>query len=229
MLDRKLKIVSWNSCGKFREKFQLISKFKADVLIIQECEDPMQSKDLQYKQFACQRFWTGENKHKGLGIFCLSSLAIEPLQWENFGLRNFLPIRINDTFNLLGVWACKPYIEEFFIYEKIHHNKLNANDVIMGDFNSNACWDRQHGKRNHTEVTSSLKERGLDSAYHVIKNERLGQETEPTFCLYRKLDRQYHIDYCFCDPSRIIDFKIHTELNWLAYSDHFPIEVTLKI
>lgn len=229
MLDKTLKIVSWNACGKFRDKFHLMSTFNADVYVIQECEDPSFCLVSQYQQFTENGFWIGENKNKGLGIFNKSTIPMSALPWENFGLRNFLPVRIDNSFDLLGVWACKPYIEEFFIYEKIHHSELNENSVIIGDFNSNVCWDNKHGKRNHSEVIKALKERGLESAYHQLRNEVPGQETESTFCLYRKPEKRYHIDYCFCNQSRVVDFKIYNDMNWLNYSDHFPIEATLKI
>lgn len=129
----------------------------------------------------------------------------------------------------MGVWACKPYIEEFFIYEKIHHQHFNRSSVIIGDFNSNACWDKFHGKRNHSAVVNALREVGLESAYHFQTGEAQGRESHGTFHLYRQKSRNYHIDYCFCDPKKIVDFRILDNDCWLNYSDHFPIEITIKL
>ncbi len=47
-----MKVVTWNCNGAFRNKFETISVFDADIYIIQECEDPEQCKDIQYKEWA---------------------------------------------------------------------------------------------------------------------------------------------------------------------------------
>lgn len=227
-MKKTLKLVSWNACGKFREKFPLFSQFDADILVIQECEDPSQNSSNEYRYFSQNYFWTGENKNKGLGLFGRFNLKLKLLNWNSFGLRNFLPIQVERSFKLLGVWACKPYIEEFFIYEKIHHQHFNRNCIIIGDFNSNACWDKLHGRRNHSAVVDALSARGLQSAYHFQTGEDQGRESRGTFHLYRQKSRSYHIDYCFCDPQRIVNFRILDDDFWLNYSDHFPIEITIK-
>lgn len=35
-----MRLVTWNCAGKFREKFELVSRLEADLYVIQECEDP---------------------------------------------------------------------------------------------------------------------------------------------------------------------------------------------
>lgn len=104
-----MKIITWNACCKFREKYSLLSQYDADILVIQECEDPSRSLCQAYRAFSGQYVWVGANKNKGLGIFCKPGLQMDSLNWESRSLSYFLPVRINDSFDLIGVWACKPH------------------------------------------------------------------------------------------------------------------------
>lgn len=36
----RMKIISWNCRGKFREKYAVLEKMDADIYVIQECENP---------------------------------------------------------------------------------------------------------------------------------------------------------------------------------------------
>lgn len=85
--------------------------------------------------------WTGNNKHKGLGIFARPEISMERLDWDSNSLELFLPCRINDDFNLLGVWtkqANSPnfaYIGQFWKYLQAYKEKLSAGKTIVcGDF-----------------------------------------------------------------------------------------------
>lgn len=218
-----MKIVSWNCNGKFREKYKFISKLDAEIYIIQECENPSIYVDTDYSRFATNYLWTGENDKKGLGIFAKNNVDIKDNHWETYCLRNFISVKINNDFDLVGVWACKPYIEEYYIYQNINLCNINKNTIIIGDFNSNQIWDNQHEKRNHTTVVNELKYKGLVSAYHFIKKENQGEETENTFYMYRHLDKGYHIDHCFILENRIKEYHILSDKEWIDYSDHIPL------
>ena len=222
-----MKIISWNCNGKFRDKFNEIAKEDADIYVIQECENPQNSNNEKYKKFALNYFWTGENTNKGLGIFIKNNINAKENKWEKYCLRNFISLNINNEFDLLGVWACKPYIEEYYIYQDINFRNYNSNTIIIGDFNSNKIWDKNNNIRNHMNVVNKLSEKGLISAYHYCNDEQQGLEKQKTFYLYRNLEKGYHIDYCFIEKSRIKSFRILDGKGWIEFSDHIPIMVEI--
>ena len=143
--------------------------------------------------------------------------------WPKYCLRNFLSVKVNDCFDLVAVWACKPYIEEYYIYQYINIANFNMQTIIIGDFNSNAIWDGKHDTRTHSAVVQKLNEIGLVSAYHYISGETQGFETLPTFYLYRHPDKGYHIDHCFAAAPNIKDYRVLYSMEWLEQSDHMPI------
>lgn len=221
-----MKIVSWNCRGRFRDKYPAIQALDADIYVIQECENPEKYKR-NFEGFFTDYVWYGEKDSKGLAIFIRPEIKYCMNDWPVYCLRHFLSLRINDTFNLLGVWAGPPYIEEYCIYQAINIDRYDENTIIIGDFNSNAIWDKQHGMRNHSIVVDQLKNKGFVSAYHHISGEKHGDESQNTFCLYKNPDKRYHIDYCFLNPEHIANFKILNEKAWLELSDHYPIQIEI--
>ncbi|SDC08705.1 Exonuclease III [Pelagirhabdus alkalitolerans] len=218
-----MKIVSWNCNGKFREKYKNIKRLNADIYVIQECENPELIGDKGYIEFGSNCLWVGNNKNKGLGIFASKEILLENNHWETHYLRNFISAKVNRSFDLLAVWAGKPYIEEYCVYQSINFKNYNNEMVIIGDFNSNKIWDHEHAGRNHSMVVNKLKEINLYSAYHNVENEEQGEETLNTFYMYRHRDKGYHIDYAFLNAEKIKDFLILDKEEWLNYSDHLPI------
>lgn len=218
-----MKILSWNCNGKFREKFQETTTIDADIYVIQECENPAETTCAAYRNFAKNYLWTGESKNRGLGVFAREGICLKENNWQKFCLRNFLSVRINDCFDLVAVWACKPYIEEYYIYQSINISNFNDTTIIIGDFNSNAIWDKKHYTRTHSAVVRQLNEIGICSAYHHQTNEAQGSETEATFYLYRHFDKGYHIDHCFTAAKNVQSYRVLHSLDWLEKSDHIPI------
>lgn len=222
-----MKIVSWNCHGKFREKQEIIRSLDADIYVIQECENP-QKYHSRFSSFNTV-LWCGEQDSRGLGIFSDHNIVLKKNPWENYYLRNFLSVRVNDSFDLLGVWACSPYIEEYFIYQAIHFHQYNSEMVIIGDFNSNTKWDRKHGLRNHSAAVKQLETRGLVSAYHYLSHEPQGMETKNTFYLRYNPDLGHYIDHCFISPHKLTAFTVLDEPDiWLKYSDHMPLVLEFK-
>ena len=116
-----MKILTWNCNGALRNKFKLLNKYSADLLVIQECENPATTKDIRYKAWATNYLWTGENQHKGLAIFARKNIQLRIQDWNTDGLRYFISCRINDSFNLVAVWCHGntpdfPYIGQFWKY-----------------------------------------------------------------------------------------------------------------
>lgn len=98
-----MRIISWNANGKFREKFPFILNEDADIYVIQECENPEISNSDEYIEFASNYYWVGENQYYGLGIFAKNNVKLELMDLDAKGLRYFIPVNVNDDFNLLGV------------------------------------------------------------------------------------------------------------------------------
>lgn len=230
-----MKILTWNCNSAFRNKFELISNFNADICIVQECENPAESTNKEYINWASNYLWVGDNKNKGLGVFAKDYIKLEKLEWSNIyknhSVKYFLPCRINNGFNLLAVWAHKNnspnfgYIGQLWKYIQINKNKLERT-LIAGDFNSNAIWDEWDIWWNHTDVVNELNSIGIESLYHKTKQELQGKESKPTFYLHRDLLKPYHIDYIFADKSminHILKFEIGEPQKWLEISDHMPV------
>lgn len=233
-----MKIITWNCNGAFRNKFHFLEKFNADIIVIQECEDPNHSNDLAYKEFAKNSLWLGTNKNKGLGVFAKQDILIEKLDWsnvfENHEVNYFLPILINRNTKLLALWAHQnnsptfEYIGQVWKYLKINHSYLD-DTIVIGDFNSNAIWDKWDRWWNHSDVLKMLIDRNIHSVYHHYNKEVQGKETSKTFYLQRNINKGYHIDYCFL-PKELLDklssVDIGDEDYWLSISDHLPMIVS---
>lgn len=217
-----MKIVSWNCNGRFREKIDNILSCNADIYVIQESENP--EKYCQYFKNKLLKYeWYGLNDNKGLLVFTNKKIHISNNNWKNYGLRHFLSIEINNSFDIIAVWASPPYIEEYYVYQQIYKSQYNKDTILIGDFNSNSIWDKEHRERNHSAVVSQLSGIGLYSAYHIAYDELQGEETKSTFYLHRNLEKGYHIDYCFLNPERLSSFELLDRDKWLKYSDHIPI------
>lgn len=229
-------IVSWNCNGALRKKMQQLSTLEADIYVIQECEDPKQSPVQVYKDWGKNYLWIGKNKSRGIGIFAKPDISLELMTIDSGRLEYFLPCLVNKSFFLLAVWtreANSPtfkYIGQMWKYlqqNKSHFSNQDA--VIIGDFNSNSRWDAWDRWWNHSDVVRELEDLGIVSLYHAQTGEEQGKENQPTFFMYRKPEKPYHIDYAFIsrDMLRGSRMKIWSPLDWLAFSDHMPLAVDL--
>lgn len=249
-----MKIVTWNCNGALRNKVDSLNHLNADILVIQECEDPSKSTH-QYQDWAGDYLWVGTSKNKGIGVFPKNGYTVEHLKWDGefkieslrsqspslkwktSELELFLPFTINNTFIALGVWTkgkdsnAFGYMGQFWKYLQIHGEELSkGNTFILGDFNSNTIWDKQDRWWSHTDVVNELDTLGLESLYHIQQDEEQGKESQPTFFLHRHLHKPYHIDYAFVSKnlSSSCFLEVGKQIDWLVVSDHMPLVINIK-
>jgi exonuclease III len=236
-----MNIVTWNCNGAFRKKFEQISDLQADIYIIQECENPADTEHQEYKKWATNHLWIGDNKNKGLGIFAAKHVKIAPLDWSNryqdHPVKYFLPCLVNEQFQLLGLWNHynnSPnfgYIGQFWKYLQVNEQHFK-NIIIAGDFNSNAIWDQWDRWWNHSDVVNALEKLGIRSLYHRRLNEVQGKEASPTYFQNRKPEKPYHIDFVFSSSEfsdALTRFEIGNAEHWLKFSDHLPLSCEFGI
>lgn len=227
-----MKIVSWNCRGAFRKKYEKVTKYNADIYVIPEAENPKKYEDNEkykdYNKFASNYPWIGNYDDKGLGIFAKEDIKIEDNSWNT---RNelFLSVRVNDSFDLVGVWTLKNYVEQAIPYLRIQEDKIKKSDKIVfcGDFNSNKVFNNHHKGKDHCDMVKIFNSYGLKSIYHYNTKEKHGSESVPTFFEYSHEDKAFHIDYVFSKPGHISNLEIGSFDEYVACedqkSDHVPL------
>ncbi|WP_274669299.1 endonuclease/exonuclease/phosphatase family protein [Algoriphagus sp. NF] len=235
-----MKITTWNCAGALRKKFDFLETLESDIYIIQECEEPHKSNNPNYKDWAKNHLWIGDTKNKGLGIFAKPEIQLEKLDWSNVfqdhTVKHFFPCRVNESFQLLGVWTHRNnspnfgYIGQFWKY--LQTNMTNFEEIIVGgDFNSNVIWDQWDRWWNHSDVVKTLEEKGIKSLYHQHFQESQGRETKPTFFHRKNSQTSYHIDYLFASSKfhqNLQLIEVSESEEWLKISDHFPLTAIFK-
>lgn len=225
----------------FRKKAEFILDGNPDILIVPECECPeklmFKNSSAKYKNL----FWFGQNPNKGLGVFSYSDFEIKLFDIHNPDFKYVIPLSIkNDRIDLtvFAIWTQKPekhdcYTEQ--VWNAMHcYSKLleNENVIIAGDFNSSSIWDKPNRIYNHSNLVDYLKKKNITSAYHAFNAEEHGKESRATLFMHRRLERPYHIDFCFASDhliDRIKSVEVGEYETWTTYSDHKPLIVTFEV
>ena len=226
-----MKLVTWNCNGALRHKLDALSSLEADILVLQECEDPARSRDERYLEWAGHYLWTGATKNKGIGVFARNGFLLETEPLDLGPLKLFLACRVNGDWPLLAVWtqhANSPtfgYIGQLWKLLQAHRSFLDhPRAVVAGDLNSNVCWVKWDRWWNHSDVVKELENLGLRSTYHLHFNVAQGQEMHKTFFMHRDPSKEYHIDYLFSGPAwGEAQVSMGEQAHWLALSDHLPL------
>jgi exonuclease III len=226
-----MRIVTWNACkGQFTNKAHYLDHLHADVAVIQEIARPTEQQP--------NVLWFGENPNQGMAIVTRPPyFPRQVLQIEDVP-RYVIPVEIvgPEPFLLFAVWTLGqqpfPYVCAASKAIDLYESWFSARDVLMlGDFNSNAIWDKSHPTAlNHSAMLNRLERLGLVSAYHHFKGEQHGAESANTFYLHWNESKTYHIDYCFLPKSwvaRVRSVDVGSYAAWRRASDHRPLLVEL--
>ena len=228
-----MKIVTWNCNSKFSKKFPAIIEENADIYVIQECDNPLIANSDEYLEFASNYYWVGENQDYGLGIFAKDNVKLELVDLDDKGLRYFIPVNVNDDFNLLEIWTNPDmegnkvihYLKEITKYYEAHKDSgfFNENMIMCGDFNCDVrLINKTHGK-NVYEMMDKLSEVSLIDVYHYLNDEIQGEESKSTFFMNRNLSKPFHLDHLFSARDKVKDLQIPNPEYWMTLSDHVPL------
>jgi exonuclease III len=231
-----MKLITWNCNMGFEKKAQRLFQCEPDIAVVQECSEA--STRAGYER-GYTGLWFGSNSNKGLGVFCregwVAQTKVDPVQ------RWVVPIEICGPvdFTLVAVWACavtrnrrESYVGQIHRSLSSDPKWLNGSRTIMaGDFNSNSIWDKNRNPDNHSSLVTKLARHGLVSAYHCATEEEHGQESTPTFYLYRHPNKPYHLDYVFIPYLWRVRARVSVGVleEWSKLSDHSPVIVELDL
>ena len=232
-----MKLTTWNCARGFEKKKEAIFRSAPDIAVIQECSHKSAESP---SQDGYDAVWVGDNPHMGVGVFYKKSTwNVHRLEDTTHGIRWVVPFEVTgpEAFTLVAIWACQvkgskreSYVGQINRAIKEHSSWFeNGPTVVLGDFNSNARWDKERRNWNHSTMVTELKTRGILSAYHVARAEEHGQETTPTFHLLKNREKDFHLDYIFIPDlwQQRMQITVGDCTDWLRYSDHCPLTLDL--
>lgn len=236
-----MRIIEWNCQGAFRNKYQRILSLKPDIIIIPECEPEEKLKFGKQIPQPTDFFWYSDNESKGIGVFSYSDYKFELLKEFNPKFSYIIPLKVSnnkESFLLFAIWAKDNkedprarYIAQVWLALDYYSHLLNQNTILIGDFNSNQIWDDNSRLGNHSDVVAVLCQNKIRSLYHEQFGIEHGKEEDHTFFMYRKIEKPYHIDYCFASNQFInqgSNIQLGNPDEWIDISDHIPLIVDIN-
>jgi len=226
-----MRLVTWNACrGKFSNKAHYIEHLHADVAVIQEIARPVEPEP--------NVLWFGTNPQQGVAVITRPPFLPRQIPQFDEVPRYVIPVEIEGPhpFLLFAVWTLgeepHPYARAASSAIDAYESLFAGRDVVMlGDFNSNAIWDREHpANLNHSAMVRRLDALGLVSAYHHFYSQRHGEESNHTFYLHWNESKKFHIDFCFIPKTwaaKVRAVDIGSFAAWQRASDHRPMLVDL--
>jgi exodeoxyribonuclease-3 len=228
-------------------KIDVLLDLAPDIAVVCECAEPGRLRVRSGSSWMeGEPVWVGRNPHKGLAVFAFNGYAARLADAYHPSLRYIAPVHVSGPTecNLLAVWAQNASAGGIRKHQSgpLRRALSRYRDflgerpaVIAGDLNSNTIWDKPGWRINHSTKVKILEESfGLVSAYHAIRGEAHGKESEPT--LYWR-DRTkdgptYHIDYVFLPKRWLGQAKVDigTFEAWCGagLSDHVPVIVDVE-
>lgn len=236
-----MRLIHWNCQCAFRKKNERILSYDPDILMVAECESTEKLKLGKLTPEPHSHLWFGDNLNKGIGIFSYSAnFKLEVMDCYNPEYRYIIPVKVSgrdQDFTLLAVWAMgntkypsKSYIGQVWLALEYYEDLLTGPAILVGDFNSNKIWDHFPRAGNHSAVVKKLQGHDIHSIYHLFHNQEQGEEEHPTFYMYRKQEKPYHIDYCFLSGQLITEntsLEVGSYEEWCDVSDHVPLMVDI--
>jgi len=242
-----VRVVAWNCNMALDRKVDALLGLQPDIAIVCECAEPERLRS-KASWMQGEPVWIGRNPHKGLAVFAFNGYAVQLAESYHPSLRYIAPVHVDGPTqcNLLAVWAQNasaggirkhqlgPLRRGLARYKSFLGERPA---VIAGDLNSNTIWDKPGWRINHSTKVRILEESfGLVSAYHAIRGEAHGQESEPTLHWRDRTKNgpTYHIDYVFL-PSAWIGKVSHLSVGafetWCGagLSDHVPVVVDVDV
>ena len=180
--------------------------------------------------------WFGANPRQGVAITVRAPYHIhaEPGRGQSqsmFAARVLGPIE----FTVVAVWAQQEpsYSEALRLGIRVYSDLLaNGPCILVGDFNSSVAWDTKHGRADHRELESRLRQDfGLVSAYHAATGEEPGHESRPTHFWRWQKQAAFHLDYCYIPEGWLPDLErvaVGSYEEWADSSDHRPVIVDVS-
>ena len=231
--NARMRIISWNCNMAYARKRDEVVNLCPDLVILQECsEQDVLGSD------ASTVFWTGSNRHKGLGVLVYGANEAHLDDSLTSDWPWFLPVVIDEPpVQLLAVWACVK--ERQLRYVRVMHAALDhyadflgsGTSIAIGDFNSNAIWDSKYSERSHSRLVEKFARLEMVSAYHALTGDEQGMERAPTQYMYRQQAKPFHLDFAFvsCRLVRDARLEIGDPGEWLGLSDHMPLILDVRI